>query len=366
MGKRELVIALAFIVAGALAYEFMAPPPKPGEEGFSMSRFWTNARRGMRGNPFQESVASTGTFRVAAGVTDLRVGGLNRGVRILGESRTDIAYELTAVSNGSDQAAAAELAKQVAIKTDDLGNTMALRVTYPRAGSQWGSLVLRVPSRLTVRIDGSGGAYAGKVANVELGKVTGDVTLVDIAGEITGQASGGDLRVTGAGSVKLTLSRSSATFEHVEKGLTLDVRQGECRIAASSGPIEIDEANAEITVVGHDGVTRVNGSNGRVTLDDPHEEARVDVTRAEVEVQLARSVPLTLLTTDDTLRLLLDPAVKATIDAVAEIGQIQAQDFSWQSETVDHDSHLSHAVGAGGPRVSLRNLRGEIVIRKSK
>jgi hypothetical protein len=366
MGKRELLIAIAFVVAGVVAYQFTAPPPKPGEQGFSLSRFWSNARRGMRPNAAQQSITQSGTISLGAAVTDLRVSDFSRGIRILGETRTDIAYEMAVVSNGPDPAAALELAKQVAIKQDDLGATLRLRITYPRAGTQSASLVLRVPTRLAVRIDGGTGAYASKVAGLDLSMVNGDVTFVEIAGPVVGQHRNGDLHVTGASSVKLTLTRSRATFEHIQKGLTLDVREGECRIDSSQGPVQIDASRAEITVANHDGPTRVAGTGGTITLNEPRSEVRVDMQRAEVEVRLSRAVPVTALTSDDTLRLLLDPALHASIDAISEAGQIQAADFSWESEAIDRDHRLSRDLGGGGPRLSLRNVRGEIVIRKSK
>lgn len=366
MGKRELLIAIAFLAVGVLAYELTAPAPKAGEQGFSLTKFWANARRGMRPNAAQQSISQSGTIAVGLSMTDLRVTGVTRNIRILGEPRADIAYELSVVSSGPDPGAALELAKQVALKQDDLGTTLSLRAIFPRAGSQTATLVLRVPARLIARIDGANGAYASKLAGLELANASGDVTVVDIAGPVTGQHRNGDLHVTGASTVKLGLTRSRATFEHVDKGLTLDVREGECRIASSQGPVQIDYSRAEITVSNPAGTTRITGTGGRVTVDDPRDEARVDVQRAEVEVRLTRSVPLTLLTTDDTLRLLLDPSVHASIDAVSEVGQIQANDFSWQSESVDRETRLSRTIGSGGPRLSLRNVRGEIVIRKSK
>ena len=86
----------------------------------------------------------------------------------------------------------------------------------------------------------------------------------------------------------------------------------------------------------------------------------------EVEVTLTRSVPLSLLTTEDTLRLLLDGPPALALEAIASEGQIQAADFQLQSESGDRETRLSHVFGAGGPRVTLRNSRGDIVIRKAK
>jgi hypothetical protein len=96
MGKRELVIALAFIALGVVAYQMTAPPAQPNERGFSLTRFWENARRGMRSNAAQATATSTGTVLPSAELGELRIEGVGAGrVRVVGEARRDIAYELT-------------------------------------------------------------------------------------------------------------------------------------------------------------------------------------------------------------------------------------------------------------------------------
>jgi hypothetical protein len=152
----------------------------------------------------------------------------------------------------------------------------------------------------------------------------------------------------------------------VQRGLTLDVRDGECRIANSAGPVEVDEIRAEITVANHSGPVRIGGTDGRVTLTDPHDGSKVDVRRAEVEASLTRPVSLTLLTTDDTLRLMLDGPPHVAVDAVASLGRVHAEDFQLAAESGDQESRLTHTFGGSdGARVSLRNLRGDIVIRNA-
>ena len=145
---------------------------------------------------------------------------------------------------------------------------------------------------------------------------------------------------------------------------SLDMRDGECHLTDSKGPVEIDEARAEVTLANHNGPVRIGGNDGRITVTNPLTETKVDARRAEVEARLLQAVPLTLLTTDDPLRVVLDGPLHVTIDAVATMGRVQATDFDLSPENVEHDSHLSHAIGGrGGARVSLRNLRGDIVIK---
>jgi hypothetical protein len=223
-----------------------------------------------------------------------------------------------------------------------------------------------VPMHLAARIDGGNGAYATNVASVDIENVSGDVTILEIAGALTGQHRNGDLRATGIGVVKLALSRSQATFDHVVRGLTLDARNGELHINGSSGPIQLDSQGSETTIKDQAGPIHVAGSGGRVIIMSPREETNVDMRGAEVEVTLAKAVPMSLLTSEDTLRLLLDGPPAMIVDAIASEGQIQAADFQLVSEAGDREAKLSHTFGANGPRVTLRNSRGDIVIRKAK
>jgi hypothetical protein len=368
MGKRELFIALAFVAIGVIAYHLTAPAPVAGRQGFSLSRIWNDARRGIHGNAAEGTASSQETLPAPAGLTELRVQGLLSGrVRLIGESRGDIAYVLSVQSTGPDPSAALEYARRVRLKADDLGGALTLQAEYPKVGRQSATLEVRLPSRLAVLVDGAGGVEVSNLAAARLDGVAGDVTVSSVAGTLAGSHRNGSFTVEDVGSVKLTLQRSRASFDRVAGALTLDVRDGECRVVDVRGPIEIDEVRAEVTITNPRGPVRVGGTDGRVTLVHPAAESAVDVRRAEVEVQLAASVPLRLLTTDDTLRLLLEGPPAITIDAVASQGHIDAAAFGLQAEQVDQESRLAHAFGANGaPRVSLRNTRGEIVIKNSR
>jgi len=211
----------------------------------------------------------------------------------------------------------------------------------------------------------SSGVEATGLSALHLENVSGDSEVSAISGTLGGFHRNGSLKVRGIGSVKMTLQNSRATFEDVQQGLTLDLREGECRIQSSKGPIELDERRTEVQILNHEGSVRVGGNDGRVNLDRPRGESKVDVHNTEVEVRLAQAIPLSLLTSDDTLRLLLEGPPHVVIDAVASQGRIQASDFGLQPESLEQEARLTHEFG-GGPRVSLRNLRGDIVIRNSR
>lgn len=367
MGKRELLIIVAFVAIGAVAFELTAPPAPEGR-GFSLSRWWQSARRGMRGNNFLASNTETGEIPLTPAVTELRVSGLNRGIHIVGEEdRKTISYELHVESNGPDQATATEYAKRSTLKQDDLGSSLALSVSNPVAGTQWNALVLRVPARLTVRTDGSGAEISG-VTSVDLQQVQGTVAVRSVSGAVTGSHRNGDLTITDVGSVDLSLSSSRAKISGVAKSLMLSGRNGRCEIAQSHGPVEIDEQTMDTRVNEAAGPVRVSGTGGRTTITSPHQEVKVDCRRAEVEVLLDAPVPVTLLSTDETMRLTLEGPPAITLDAVAsEGGKIQLEDLEIPITSADGEYRCSRAFGgASAPKVMLRSARGNVVIRKAK
>ena len=93
----------------------------------------------MRGNQAIASSTQQGEIDLNSGVSELRVSGVNRGVRIVGEDRRNIAWELHVESNGPDDATALAWSKKARLKLDDLGSSLAISVSFPTEGTQWAS-----------------------------------------------------------------------------------------------------------------------------------------------------------------------------------------------------------------------------------
>src|SRR6476661_4599703 len=113
MGKRELLIIVAFAAVIAVVYQITAPPAKPGE-GFSFSRLWRNARQSVRSNAATAHNSDTGAIPAGPAITQLRVTGVGK-TKIFGENRQDIAYELEVESSGPDEATALQYARQTVL-----------------------------------------------------------------------------------------------------------------------------------------------------------------------------------------------------------------------------------------------------------
>jgi len=200
MGKRELLIAVIFAALGIVVYQLTAAPPKPGERGFSLTQLFSGLRKEMRSNSVSAKETLTGALPLPAGITELRVtGGRGTPVTVTGESREDIGYEVAVESTGPDEATASSYAKNTQIKTDNLGESLALTIKFPGEARQTAQLVLKVPAKLAVRVENASKGKVSGVASVMLGNVSGEMAIEDVSGAITGAHRQGELTVSRAG-----------------------------------------------------------------------------------------------------------------------------------------------------------------------
>jgi hypothetical protein len=367
MGKRELLIIIIFVAIGTVAYQFTAPPAT-GDRGFSFSKIFSEARREMRGNPGSGKYVHKASIPVPADVREIRLIAVSEGVKILGDSKGDtVDYEFTVNSNGPDDATALGYAKETALERDHLGDSMVFRAVYPKPASQRSTITMHVPARVAVRVESSLGADISGVAAVHLEAMRSTVTLSKVAGSVTGAQQDGDFTINEAGSVKLRLIRSKSKITNVKGGLTLDLRDTDSDITESAGTIEVDEVRSDLSISDHKGASAitVRGNDGGITILRPTAETRVDVRRAEVELLVDRAVPMTIITSDESLRLILAGTPAFSLDAAASDAAIQATEFYLKPEVVEADAKLVHQFGAKSDvRITLRNTRGDVILRK--
>ena len=177
MGKRELVLIAVFVVLGICVYQFTAPPPPPGSEGFSLSGIFRNMKRGVQGARESATVDSQQTAAVDAAVRELRVNiSRSSDVTVEGEDRTDVAAELHVTARGFDQAEARTVANATTLKIERVGDALvaALDSTAARnlprnSGITQMVIVLKVPKRLALRIE----PHSGRLVARQLGQVLG-------------------------------------------------------------------------------------------------------------------------------------------------------------------------------------------------
>lgn len=368
MGKRELVIIIAFVAAGALAYRLTAPPPKAGERAFSLSTIFSGIKRHVRSDAASATITKTGTVALRTGVTELRLtAGRSVPLLVTGERRDDIAYELWVESSGPDEATARDYAGRTIVRDDDLGLAQALAVQFPDDGTQTARLTLRVPNQILVRLENSGRVAVSNVRAVDLRNLAGEATLSNVVGPVTGSHRSGDLTVTGAAAVNLTLASSRAKLTDIAGAIALNGRNGDCAITKSRGAIDAVITNMELTITEHAGAIKVSGDGGALRVALPSSELAVDVKRMLVEITLVAALPGTVITSEEPLRLTLVGPPHVNLDAVStDGGGVRAADFGLEATKQDRESRLTAPLAGGGPRLVLRNSHADIVISLRK
>ena len=375
MGKRELILIVVFVMLGATVYQFTAPPPAPGERSFSLSGIIDEMRREVRGNRASAEVRSTTTEAIDESVTELRFTPRTNNLTIVGEDRKDVEAILNVRSSGYDDAEAKKLAGETHVKYDRSGSVLFVTIQYPEPGSQTARMSLKVPARLKVRIEpNSGRLEVANVTDVELANARGETILKGIKGRVSGTHRGGELKITDAGSLKLTTRGSDTRIEGIRGETVISTQAGDLRATGIVGPIEVESNSTDVTLDSTEqttGTVRINATGGSIVVKGVRTESRIDLRNAELELALDRPAIVAVYSEGEESVEITPPAGGYRLDVVAREADITSTPEglfkTWglavdsQGEGKEH--RLAGDVAGGGPLVTVRSQRGGILFR---
>jgi len=379
MGKRELLLVVAFVLAGALVYQFTAPPPDPAARGFSVSRIIDNIRREVRGRPESAEITQTFTRPAAESLKEIRLRIPSGGMTVTGEDRADISAEFHVRSNGYDKAEAEKLAKESTLKFDEAGGVLIIATYFPDEGTQRPTLRLKVPSRLAIKVDDKTGEMTiTDVAMVAMGISRGATTITKVTGAVSLTQRGSTATITDIGSLKLTSAAGARVrVAQVRGDLTLSLQGGEFRGEGLTGTLEVESRTTDVQFDKIDdlrGPIRVNANLGKVTFNGLKTDARIDGRETEIRVTMAAPAPLAIYNEGDEPVELTMPPGGVTVDALSVNGRITVDGELEQAglrvvappggATDDRrETRLNGSIKGGGPTITLRSQRGDIALR---
>ena len=380
MGKRELLLAAAFVVVGLVVYQFTAPPPDPNSRGFSFSRIIDGLRREVRGNSETAEVTQTLTRRAPATLSEIRIRLSYGAITVVGEDRADIAAELKVRANGYDKPEAESRAKAAAMKFDEAGSVLIVSMEGGREGLR-PALTLKVPSRLAVRVeDKNGELVITNVASVSMGLARAATTISNVKGAVTLTQRGNAVTIGDVGSLKLsTVVGAKARVSQVRGDATFSLQTGELRAEGLAGGLEVDSRNAELHFEKLDalkGPVRVNANLGKVTFVGLKADARIDGRETEIRVSQAAPAPLAIYNEGEEPTELTTPPAGFKLDVLAVNGKVTLDpgleqaglrvvgppDGAQPADT-RRETRVNGSVAGGGPTLTVRSIRGDIVLR---
>jgi hypothetical protein len=366
MGKRELILIAAFGLLGAVVYQFTAPPPAPGEQGFSLSRILDSVRRDMRGHNASGEATKTASYPVPDAVTEIRINVLRGPLTIVGDPGPTVESELHVRSTGPDGPEATALANQTNLVFEQIGSLLVARVEYPTPGRQTATVRLRVPARLRVRIEGTSSALeVSGVATVEAAQAQGDTTFRDIAGRVTASHRGGRLTVDGVGSLKLTARGSTTSLAAIRGDAEISTQGGQLTASGLGGSFDINGNATRIDlqdVSPASTTARLVVVSGALTMSGSGVETRIDLRNAPLDLRLDRAAEVAVFSEGNESVRVTAPAGGFRLDAQTREGRITGDPpdlfATWGVRTEAHadgaGQRVTGSIGGGGPLLTIR------------
>ena len=380
MGKRELLLAAAFVLAGIVVYQVAAPAADPARPGWSVGGLVERMRREVRGNQATATAQSSSTIQASESIRELRILVGSVDLTVAGEERQDIQADLAVTSNAYDMGEAERTAKAVKLNVDTAGPVITVTITFPEEGRQRASLAFKVPARLELRIEKNNPL---EVHNVAALAVTGRgrTTVKGVPGPVQVNQRGSNIDVTETGPLRLTtFSGAEAKVSNVRGDATFSLQGGELHAGHIDGGIEIEARNCEITLDNLEkarGQFRINATGGEVAVLGVQTELRIDGRETEIRVEQSAAAPLSIYNHGNETVELTVPAGGFRIDAATIDGRLNVEPALEKSgikvttsggQAGDAgDSREEHraegSVRGGGPAITVRARGGDIVLR---
>jgi len=369
------VLVVGFVLLGVVVYQFTAPPPPPGSEGFSVGGLIRHIRRAVKGPRESAAADSAQTLAVPAGISTLRLNvGRVSDVTVTGEDRDDVSASLHVTARGYDQAEAGAAAKapKVRLETSVEAVTVSLDLTSapPIQGPQpppMLSLTLLVPKRLTLRAEPHIGRFiVANVAGAEIMSSRGETRVSHLTKDLRLTHAGGALDISDVSALKLTARSSRGTVKEVAGPVSIDAVSGALALAGLTGPVEIEGRNTDFTFDADarlEPELRINLTGGHLRVGGLRVATRIDGRNSEINVVLDAPVPVTIYNVGAIT--VTAPPGGYDLDASATEGRITSEDGTITAAPSDgSDARASAKIRGGGPPLTLRTTRGTIEILK--
>lgn len=367
MGKRELLILLAFVIVGGLVYQVTAPAADPSTNG----RSWTDVFRNVRGEMFgsRSRLAISRDVKASVGpdVEVLDLGDLAGQITVVGEDREDIEAQVRVSLLGENEGEINTAAAQLVVKGEERDKALVLTLSHPdewrlSSGRVAADVTMKAPRRLLVKLAGRGTVNLQQTAGASLEIARGTVNLRDLTGPVTGTFRDGSLDVAGATKVEVETRRVSVTLARIEGAIDVEAVDGQVRGAQLPGPIELDVRRVMVDLDEIAGKVSITGGDGRADLRRLSGPLTVDVERMAFAGVMRKAVEVDVEVADAPLEFTLPPG-GVTLDAEATDGTIQAPDTLPKPEREGNTERLKAEVKGGGPAVRLRGVRTAVVVR---
>lgn len=361
MGKRELLLIVAFVVLGTVLYQATAPSTPEGD-GFSLRELFRAARGELGDLPATRTVTRESRLVAPAEASVVRLDDVAGRVEVVAVDGEEVRLTTTVTLRGLDEAdltrQEAELAVTLTAEAERIGLDLQLTHSGRRPDQ---TMRLEMPRRLSLELGGGGVADIEGVAGLALDDFRGDVTVRGVTGTSTGSHREGRIEFAAGARVDIESRRSTLRLVRPAEA-TLDLEATDAEVTDAEGPVTIEQQRCTLEVLGGSGPIRVTGEGGTIKLRGVSSPVEIDAERLTVSLMMREAVAVTLAIEADDVDVTL-PAAGVALDARVERGELRLPPTVTATRT-DGEQRATVDLKGGGPRVALTVTRGTLTIRE--
>ncbi|HVT04738.1 MAG TPA: DUF4097 family beta strand repeat-containing protein [Thermoanaerobaculia bacterium] len=211
--------------------------------------------------------------------------------------------------------------------------------------------VITVPSRYDVDVNTSGG----------------DVSVADLAGNVTIKTSGGDLKI---GRIDGTVDAGTSGGDVVVnsgRNITVKSSGGDLSVGHAFGPIEARTSGGNIKIEQADGSLVAKTSGGTITLNQIAGAVDANTSGGSISARITRqpNSNSSLSTSGGNVSVYLNEGIHLNLDADTSGGRVSTEMPVAVQGSVDSSS-LDAKLNGGGPALRVRASGGNIVFHRAQ
>jgi len=214
---------------------------------------------------------------------------------------------------------------------------------------------------------------------VEASSVSGNITIADIAGDVSVDIVSGDMEISEAGAdVSINTVSGDLFLKEISGDLEIDAVSGDVMVNTVGGNVSMDITSGDIVVDNIMGDCSVDGTSGDVRIENVHGDISIDVTSGDIFVRqkagdlwidtssgdvtvdtaIEKMGRYQVETSSGQISFLVPPTASSTIELETSGGRIQSK-LPMTVESVSR-THLSGIMGTGEGEIVLSTSSGDI------
>lgn len=283
----------------------------------------------------------------------------------------------------SSKSDAERLESEVSIDIDARPHRVEIQTHYPdfsKGDSFWEKILdfkkddfgyvdyyIKVPSEVEIEVSSTSGSVVivDQTGEIEISVTSGDTRIRNFIGDITITSTSGNIDIAEvSGKVEVRSTSSDALLENVTGNLSFRSTSGRTEVYGLAGNIDLRKTSGDTGLFNVLGNIEISATSGNI--DIVQEEGALRISSQSGNVEITTSMLNGDKYVAETISGLIDFKIPVGIDSRIDLETVSGTINTNLPLTVKSfsDQRLSGELGAGGPRIELSSISGDIKLEE--